>query len=137
MSVGNDIRAALEQEIANVSGVPASSQRAWENARFEPTTGTTWLRMRLQPTETRPATRGDSPQIRHQGLFLVDVFAPADEGPASAETLADAIRDRYTVSKVLTENSTNVRFDYAERGQGVIDHPWYMVPVAIAWYAYE
>jgi hypothetical protein len=137
MTAFNEIREALETEIANVTGIPASSQRAWENAQFEPTPGTTWVRMTLQPTEQRPAVRGGSPQLRYQGLFLVDVFTEVDQGPSEADELADNIRAQYSVGTILTAGSTTVRFEYAERGQGTTDPPWYMVPVEIAWYSYQ
>lgn len=55
MTVMNDIRAALEQQIANVSGIPSTSNRAWENVRFTPTTNTAWVRMALVPVTSRPA----------------------------------------------------------------------------------
>ena len=92
--------------------------------------------MTLIPVTSRPAVRGSNPQIRHDGLFQVDVFVPENQGAGAAEILADAVRAAYTVDDVLTQNSVNVRFEYAERGQGILDTPWFQVPVTIAWYAY-
>jgi len=112
MSNMNDIRAALEQAVTNVSGFP--SDRAWENVRFEPTTGTPWARMVLN----------------------VALFYPEATGPAAADAMADAVRDAFTVSTVANEGSVSVRFDYSERGQGVPDSPWYQVPVRVRWYTY-
>lgn len=137
MTVFNSIRAALETEIANITGIPSSANRAWENRVFNPTTGTPYVRMTLVPTESRPAVRGPNPQKRYQGLFMVDCFYPLESNLAVVDALADNICAAYTVDDVLTSGSINVRFDYAERGQAVIDHPWYMVPVSIAWYTYN
>jgi hypothetical protein len=39
MTAMTDIRAALEQQLVTVTGIPSSSNRAWENVRFEPTPG--------------------------------------------------------------------------------------------------
>lgn len=49
MTTTNDIRAALEAEIANVTGIPSAANRAWENVRFKPTPNTSWVRMTLSP----------------------------------------------------------------------------------------
>lgn len=137
MSFHNEIRTALENEIANVVGIPAADQRAWDNAIFKPTTGTSWVRMTLIPFTSRPAVRGPTPQILHTGSFVVDLFTPEGGGAAEAETLADAVRARFNVDTVLTSGSANVRFRYSERGQGVVDSPWYRLPVDVRWYCYE
>lgn len=137
MTVTADIRAALEGQIANVTGIPSSANRAWENVEFTPDTGTSWVRMTLAPGEQRPAVRGPSPQILHEGIFLVDVFVPTGNGPNAAEALADAIRDQFTVDDVYTSNGANVRFRWSERGQGIVDEPWYLVPVTVSWYSYR
>lgn len=134
MTVFNDIRTALETEIASITGIPAS--RAWENVVFRPVTGTPFVRMTLAPSASRPAVRGPSPQIRHDGLFLVDVVYPINEATASADTLADNIRAAYTVDDTFTSGSTTVRINYAERGPGFIDGNWYRVPVTISWFSY-
>ena len=134
MTTFNDIRAALESEVANVPGIPA--QRAWENVRFEPTTGTPWVRMTLLPGSTRPAYLGADPENRHDGLFQVDIFWPENQGPASADTLADNVRSRYKVSNTLTAGTTNVRFNWSERLPARMDGPWYVVSVRASWYTY-
>jgi hypothetical protein len=80
--------------------------------------------------------RGPSPQIRHDGSFLVTAHLPEGAGPAAADALADAIRAAFTVVTGLTSGGVTVRFNYAERGVAVLDTPWYIVTVSIAWYAY-
>jgi len=137
MSAFTEIRAALESEIGNIPGIPAAAQRAWENARFEPTVGTTWVRMQLEPLEQRPAVRGSSPQMLYEGLFVVTAFSPQKEGPAAAETLADAIRGAFTVDDTFTAGTTTVRIRYAERDSGFSDGPWFGIPVYISWYTYR
>lgn len=136
MTVMQNIRAALEQQIANVSGIPSTSNRAWENVRFTPTTNSAWVRMALVPTTSRPAVRGPNPQIRHDGVFLVTAHLPEGSGPAAADALADAIRAAFTVDTGLTSGGVTVRFNYAERGVAVLDAPWYIVTVSISWYTF-
>lgn len=136
MTVTQSIRAALEQQIANVSGIPSSANRAWENVRFIPTTGTAWVRMALIPTTARPATRGPSPQIRRDGQFLVTAHLPEGDGPAAADALADAIASAFTTDTDLTSGGVLVRFNYAERGSAILDTPWYIVTVVVSWYTF-
>lgn len=137
MTAYTDIRAALEQQAITASGFPNAANRAWENVRFEPTPGTSWARLSLIPSQSRPAVRGPSPQLLYEGLLLCDIFAPEGTGANAAETLADAVRAVFTVDDVLTVNSTNVRIRWSERGQGLVDSPWYQVPVTVSWYSYR
>ena len=137
MTIYNDIRAALDTQLITATGFPAEAHRAWENVRFEPTTGTTWVATILLPAESRPAIMGPAPQQLYTGLYQVDIFAPEGEGPAEAETLADNIRAVFTVDDVLTSGSVNVRFRYSERIPAPPDPPWYRARVNVAWYTYR
>ena len=136
MTVMQDIRAALEQQIATISGIPSSANRAFENAKFIPTTGTAWVKMALVPVNSRPAVMGPAPQIRHDGSFFVTLHMPEGTGPAGADALADAVRAAFTVDTGLTSGGTTVRFRYSERGVAVLDAPWYIVTVSISWYTF-
>lgn len=136
MSSTQDIRAALETEIANVTGIPPAEQRAWENVGFSPTTNVLWIKSRLIVASQRPAHLGPSPQIRNNGQMLVTINAPENEGSEKADALADAIRGHFTVDDVYSSNGVNVRFNYSERNAGVLSAPWWVVTVTISWYAY-
>lgn len=137
MSVYGDIRAALEQGVVAVSGFPSSGNRAWENVSFGPTTGTPWAKMVLIPVSRTPAVMGPSPTYLYKGIFGVNLFYPEGDGPASADALADTIVATFDSDFSLTHNSVNVRFNFAERKQGMEHSPWYMVPVYINWFTYH
>lgn len=136
MSQVGDIRAALEERLDTIVGFPSAANRAYENVNFRPTTGATWARITLSITGIEPATRGDNPQYRYDGLFLVTLAGPQDQGPGALDDLADLVRQAYTVSDVLTKNGVNVRFLFSDRSQGFSDTPWYLVPVTVRWYTY-
>lgn len=138
-SIQNDIRAALESRLSATSGLPSI---AYENVAFEPTTGTSFLKVQYLPTVTRPAVRGLNPQLRYQGVFSVTVFAPEGKGPATADDYANKVIDAFAATTDISFTNADtetiiVSIDYAERQQGMIDSPWYFVPINIGWYIYK
>ncbi len=133
-SIYDDIRAALETHLSNITDLPAV---AWENLTFSPTTGESYVKPRLIPTVRQPAVRGLNPQIYYQGIFRVDCFAPEGLGPAAADDLADKIIDAFEATTDVTDGSTIVSIRYAEREQGMPDGAHFMVPVNIGFYIYN
>jgi hypothetical protein len=138
-SIHNDIRAALESHLAATSDLPSV---AYENVAFEPTTGTSFLKVQYLPTVTRPAVRGLNPQLRYQGVFSVTVFSPEGQGPATADDYANKVIDAFAATTDISFTNADtetiiVSIDYAERQQGMIDSPWYFVPINIGWYIYK
>ena len=138
-SIYNDIRAALESHLSNVSGIPSV---AYENVTFEPTTGTSFLQVMFLPVERRPAVRGLSPQQRYQGVFSILAHTPEGKGPKAADDYANILIEAFeaTTDISFTNSDTEtikVSIDYAERQQGIIDSPWYYVRVDIGWYIYK
>jgi len=137
MTLYTNIRAALESNIAGITGIPSSSNRAWESVFFERTTGTAYVRMTLQPTGNEPAVMGPSPQQHYRGLFRIDVYAPINEGPLEADALADNIRAAFNVDTDLTSGGVSVRIRKSERLSSGMESPWYIVPVQVSWYTYQ
>lgn len=138
-ALGN-IRAALETDLVNVSGIPTLSNWAVDNGPiYKPTEGVPWIRVQVQQTSRRPAVRGSNPSYRREGVFIVSIMWPKGLGSGDAEALADAIQSRYDVGDVKTSGGQNVRFEYSEAGEpdGDLDPAWYLLPVVTAWYTYE
>ena len=135
-SIHNDIRAALETHISNTANLP---DIAYENVAFEPTTGTSFIRVMYLPTVTRPAVRGLNPQLRYQGVFAVTVFTPEGNGPSTADGYVNKVIDAFQATTDISftnaqSETIKLSIDYAERQQGLIDSPWYYVPINIGWY---
>ncbi len=138
-SISNDIRAALESHLASTAGIP---DIAYENVAFQPTTGTSFFRVQYLPTLTRPAVRGLNPQLRYQGLFNVTVFSPEGKGPKEADDYVNLVVDAFAATTDISFTNSDaetikVSIDYAERQQGLLDSPWYFVPINIGWYIYK
>ncbi len=138
-SIHNDIRAALETHISTTADLP---DIAYENVAFEPTTGTSFIRVMYLPTVTRPAVRGLNPQLRYQGVFAVTVFTPEGNGPSTADGYVNKVIDAFQATTDISftnaqSETIKLSIDYAERQQGLIDSPWYYVPINIGWYIYK
>lgn len=140
MSAITAARKALETRLAQTVGIPADAgvpRIAWDNVEFKVPSGLPWLRSQFQPVERRTVAVGENAPYLHQGLYLVDVFQSANGGPAAADALADLILARFSHGLGLTEGAYTVRIRFAERTQGIVDAPWYMIPVTISWFLYE
>ena len=138
-SIHNDIRAALETHISTTANLP---DIAYENVAFEPTTGTSFIRVMYLPTVTRPAVRGLNPQLRYQGVFAVTVFTPEGNGPSTADGYVNKVIDAFQATTDISftnaqSETIKLSIEYAERQQGLIDSPWYYVPINIGWYIYK
>lgn len=137
-SIYDDIRAALEVKLSNISGIP---DIAYENVSYSPTTGTSFVQPRFIPVSRRPAVRGPNPQNRYEGVLRVFCYVPEGNGPAAADNLANKVIDAFDattdISFTNSEDETFiVSIDYAERDNGFVDSPWYYVAVNIGWYIY-
>ena len=132
-SIYDNIRAALETKLSDVSGVPSIG---WENLHFSPTTGQPYVKPRLLPTRREPAVRGLNPQMYYQGVFRVECYVPEGNGPAAGDDLADKIIDAFEAATDVSYSGTIVSIRYAERESAEIDGPFYMIPVNIGWYIY-
>ena len=133
-NIQKEIRAALETHLSSVTGLP---QVAYENVPFNPTTGVSYIQVFYIPTSRRPAVRGTSPQQRYEGIFAINCYAPEGSGPAAAETIAENVMTAFEATTSITLNNITVSIDYSEVEQGLLDSPWFMVPVNIGWYAYN
>lgn len=133
-SVYDEIRSALEVKLNSISGMPSI---AWENVSFSPTTSQSYVKPRFFPTRREPAVRGLNPQMYYQGIFTIDCYVPEGTGPSAADTLADTIIDAFEATTDVSAGTTTVSIRYAERGQGELDGPYFMVPVTISWYLYK
>lgn len=132
-SIYDQIRATLEVELSNVSDIP---DIAYENVPYKPTTGQSFVVPKFVPVTRRPAVRGLNPQHRYEGVFRVFCYVPEDSGPSAADGLANKVIDAFESTTDLTFDGVTVSIDYAERGVGFTEKPFYYVPVNIGWYIY-
>ena len=138
MPIYDDIRAALEVELSNISGIP---DIAYENVNYSPTTDQSFVVPRLIPVSRRPAVRGTNPQKRYEGIFRVSCYVAEGNGPSAADTLANLVIDTFDATTDISYTNASsetiiVSVDYAERNEGRPVDNWYEVVVDIGWYIY-
>jgi hypothetical protein len=160
MTIINDIRACLDTHLSGTVGIPAIAR---QNVPYEPTTGTSFIKVDLVPTSRRPAVRGLNPQQRYDGLYSILICTPEGMGPGAGYDVADLLLDRFNATTdisytnptdtILLENGddilletgdrlllgspTIVSIDYSEVRTSFLDSPFYCTPITVGWYIYN
>lgn len=134
MTIINDIRACLDNHLAGASGLPVI---AYQNVPYEPTTGTSFIKVNMIPTSRRPAVRGLNPQQRYDGLYSILICTPENMGPGAGYDIADLLLDRFNATTDISFNGLIISVDYSEVRTSFLDSPFYCTPVTIAWYVYN
>jgi hypothetical protein len=134
MTIINDIRACLDTHLAGTVGLPAV---AHQNVPYEPTTGTSFIKVNTVPTSRRPAVRGLNPQQRYDGLYSILICTPENMGPGAGYDIADLLLDRFNAATDISFNGLIISVDYSEVRTSFLDSPFYCTPVTIAWYVYN
>lgn len=91
--------------------------------------------MTLFPNVGVPASLGAS-LYRHEGLFVVELFFPAngDPGTGPIETAVDAVRDVFVPGTPLTQGSETLTIVSASRGPVLEDGPdWLKANINVNW----
>lgn len=133
MALFTDIQAALDQRLAGVLGIPTI---AFENVRFTPVAGTSYVR----PTVILGTSALITLDIKRQtnpGIYSIAIFTESEKGPAAANTIADAIYDNFKAVNSITEGSTDVWIQGITRTQAVRDEAWYTTTVDIQFLVYS
>ena len=74
MTTTQDIRRALETQLATIQDSSGDPRIALENNNFDPSGETNWIRSRIEFTSRQPAGVGVGVDLFQQGIFLIDCF---------------------------------------------------------------
>lgn len=130
----SNIRQALEGHLSTLSVLP---DVAWDNVHFEPVVGTSFVESHLQPFRERRASVGKTGTIKKDGLYIINIMTPKNEGSKEADTLSDEIKNHFEASTSLTHGGTTVRILYAERKPPVEFKSWMATPIVMEYYVFE
>lgn len=140
MSENGEIRAALEAQLATVTGIPDATRRLGENTLGDlKPDGQAWVTSRMaygiERVLTMPADGGIK---RRDGTWRLLLRFPLGTGVDAGDTLSQAVADAFPRGLSLVSGSTTVHCDGARRYSGGrdIDEGWYIVPVDITWHVH-
>lgn len=121
------IQTILDTQLQTVSGLPTFYP---ENTLHEPKTGVAYSRATLSPAETE---RLSNQKVLLNGLYLIDLFYPANKGSATAGTMGDAVLAVFERGVVLTDNTTTVHITRSWREVSQIQNQFYQIQIVVRW----
>lgn len=131
------IQRALEERLSAFSSLPSGGV-AWENVEFKPTEGTAWCRAFISPSEVSRKTLGEDGYSRVDGVFLVTLYYPKNQGSGACRRVADALAQWFKSGTRLTAGVVTVTCSSARRAAALTDDPkWYQIPVQVFWYTHR
>jgi hypothetical protein len=124
----NDINNAFS---AKLSAEWATTDIAWDNAPYEPTSGQEFIRGTMVPVTTENASLADS--VKHFGIYTIQVFVPLQAGSGRAYELTSALEAIFT----NTEFSEVVCYAADTTRTGDDGNGWYQVNLNVNFWSYE
>jgi hypothetical protein len=132
--VYDKLQAALDASLDSFA-TAQSIDVAWENASYDPTVGTPYLRVTFMPISPMQATTGTDGYNQLGGLYQVSVFYPSARGSKGARQMADALISHFKRGTSLTSGGETLKIKSSGRAKGINEPNWYHVPVTIDWFA--
>lgn len=131
------IQAALEVKASAIVGIP---KIVFDNMKYDPTTGTTYIQSRFIPTNRTMKVVGVDQTNKpfwqeYHGIYQLLIHAPEGSGSRETNTLVNTICDVFEATTDLEFNGVYVTIKKVERARGINETPWYKTPVNIYWYS--
>ena len=121
-STANTIRSRFNTQF---SSSRPNVEIAWENVHFEPNNGKPWVRFTI--TEGESFQSAITPEFRHPGVIIVQVFTPDGQGDGEARAIADDVVSAF-------QGVTDAGIIYRAGSVNVIGadgNGWYQINVSI------
>lgn len=108
---------------------------AWQNVRYAPTTGASYLRAFLLPATTGSEDlSGD--HRRYLGVYQVNVCVPIETGPEAAEAIVGEIAAQFPVNLRITASTVTVQvITPVSEGPADQDATHFIVPASFTYRA--
>lgn len=129
----NSIRACLEQHLRGTVGIP---DVVVPNKKYDPKPLVPFVRAQFAPLSRRPASVGNNPLMRHEGLYQLNVYQPLNVGEGPGLEIASILAERFKASTAIIYGGEEVGISYSEVGMPFPDTPFHATPVTVGWYAY-
>lgn len=134
------IQAALETRVKDIAGVPYV---AYENVKYDPTTGVSHLRTRFIPISRTQKVLGINEDngkpfwLDYQGIFQIVINVPESQGSKETNDLVNNICDTFETATDLEFEDVFVTIKKVERTRGINETPWFKTSVNIHWYSHS
>lgn len=124
-----DVTSKLDQHLAAMTGLPPV---AWPNVQFDPPSDTLYIAVMNMPAD---GTLYSMERFQNTpGVYRINIYAPANKGPAQAENMADQIADHFRASSNLGDGLFIEEINFSP---GISDDAHYMLPISINWRVYH
>lgn len=106
----------------------------WQGEDYQSTIGKAYVRETLKQGQSVRTALGPSYFIRHNALYLLDIFSPAENGADGTDLLGDLLQNQFYPGLALPGSSTVVKIKRASPGDGTPDSQWRMNAMTIVFY---
>ena len=127
------ISAALSTRL---NSLPSAPPIAFENAKYTPVEGTTWLRESYLPAASSTIGMEPGGSTDFTGVYQVSIYTPLDDYKLESHQLIDSITSHFERGTVLTFDGQAVVVEQVNVSQGLASGGWWLMPVSVNWRAF-
>ena len=127
------ISAALSTRL---NSLPSAPPIAFENAKYTPVEGTTWLRESYLPATSSTVGMEPGGSTDFIGVYQVSIYTPLDDYKLESHQLIDSITAHFARGTMLVFEGQSVVVEQVNVAQGLASGSWWLMPVSVNWRAF-
>lgn len=132
----NQVEDALH---GHLSTMPPGISVAWPGLRFEPSSGTPWMRVEVLHAPLRAGQLiGPDARVYRSGSYILTPIFPISQGPgplrAKIASLEAHFARRQRISAGASPNTFDVILSAHQRGQLITAEGWNSMPLTVSWW---
>ena len=127
------ISAALSTRL---NSMPSAPPIAFENAKYTPVEGTTWLRESYLPAASSTIGMEPGGSTDFTGVYQVSIYTPLDDYKLESHQLIDSITAHFARGTMLVFEGQAVVVEQVNVSQGLASGSWWLMPVSVNWRAF-
>ena len=127
------ISAALSSRLNSLADAPPI---AFENAKYTPVEGTTWLRESYLPATSSTVGMEPTGSTDFTGVYQVSIYAPLDQSKFKSHALIDSITAHFARGTMLVFEGQDVVVEQVDVAQGLASGGWWLMPISVNWRAF-
>jgi hypothetical protein len=104
---------------------------AYPNDNYNPSEGTSYIKVDLLPSETVPEAIGIGSKTRHSGIYQLMVIVPKYNSLGGVKVVVDKLKKFFKMSTTVTFNQVFIRITKFQVNSYREDEVWFYQPVSI------